>query len=895
MAPFCVIEQSDFVVRFAKCVPGNGTVSVELVREFPAHEAAAIAEAVTALVPPGDQVICAVRPACRRLNLVEGKDASGFPDAKAVQAFVSRLAFPNGKAAWVACRSLGKAVDARWLVEGAGGEAVPLSEVVRRRSVSGALATVSVTAELATEPVWVLDLGHGETLAVLVSGGTAVAAGALSLNQDTLAGAIQAELGLKFRGSAAKLFLNEQYDFSEAGCRIAGRLLATVKSELAGIRGTQPEPKLIFAGGLRRHQQWLIRELATGLGVQVFDPVVSTWSQRAKVSFPNAGSDGAIGAECLSLFQLARARIDPTVKAQVCCDWSEVGAEARTPVTGEGKAAVLPAVVPTPAVTTVPGATSVGSKPLSQPAVAVIAEAKSAPERPAAAAAMNGTGAGKGPSSLAPLPVVIGDPKPVPTPVNRIEARVAPAPAQGAKAPVARATVETSAVRYGPPSRKSSSGTIIGAAKQKESEGSATLPPKRGGSRRWLPLALVGACVVTLAIAYFIVTERRAEAARVAAEKARAEERARLDAERAQVAEKQAQEAAQARKQFELEAMQKLAAVEEAKRNAEEAARQAAAARLANARGALSIATSPAGATVTITGQEPLTTPATFQHLKLGRHTATISLPRHETVTAEFEVRENATTDAGVIDLKRIDGSLEITSEPLGMTYEVAPHGALFAGPTRTGRTPANLEDLAPGEYAVRLTLDGWPSHQEQVVVERGGIRRVKWIVPTGIVEVSSSPAGATVSRGGAIIGTTPLRLTEQPPGEVSYDLELPEYHGASVSGVVKGGQVLSLQKVLVSAEHIAGLTELDTLPVAISSPPPVLTVGQGADGGSVVIQVIVDRNGNATNAEVVKSTDPALARACLEAARKWRFKPGTIKGKPVKARILVPFTFGSR
>lgn len=73
-----------------------------------------------------------------------------------------------------------------------------------------------------------------------------------------------------------------------------------------------------------------------------------------------------------------------------------------------------------------------------------------------------------------------------------------------------------------------------------------------------------------------------------------------------------------------------------------------------------------------------------------------------------------------------------------------------------------------------------------------------------------------------------------------------------------------------------------------------------GASTGRVVVEVIVNEEGNVESARitsgqpfgVVTSDDPSLKNAALEAARQWRFKPEIVEGFPVKIIGELFFTF---
>jgi protein TonB len=62
---------------------------------------------------------------------------------------------------------------------------------------------------------------------------------------------------------------------------------------------------------------------------------------------------------------------------------------------------------------------------------------------------------------------------------------------------------------------------------------------------------------------------------------------------------------------------------------------------------------------------------------------------------------------------------------------------------------------------------------------------------------------------------------------------------------------------------------------------------------GTVVLIIDVDASGNVTNVSVEKSSrNRDLDRAAMEAARKWRFNPGTSGGQNVAGRVRVPVEF---
>jgi protein TonB len=61
---------------------------------------------------------------------------------------------------------------------------------------------------------------------------------------------------------------------------------------------------------------------------------------------------------------------------------------------------------------------------------------------------------------------------------------------------------------------------------------------------------------------------------------------------------------------------------------------------------------------------------------------------------------------------------------------------------------------------------------------------------------------------------------------------------------------------------------------------------------GRVLVAVVVDENGDVIEASIHLSTNPIFNEAALEAAKKMKFKPGRLKDKPVKVKVLIPFVF---
>ena len=64
---------------------------------------------------------------------------------------------------------------------------------------------------------------------------------------------------------------------------------------------------------------------------------------------------------------------------------------------------------------------------------------------------------------------------------------------------------------------------------------------------------------------------------------------------------------------------------------------------------------------------------------------------------------------------------------------------------------------------------------------------------------------------------------------------------------------------------------------------------------GVVVVEAVIDRNGNVDQVKVIKGLPMGLSEAAEEAVRQWKFKPGTLNGEPVDVifNLTVNFTLG--
>ena len=61
---------------------------------------------------------------------------------------------------------------------------------------------------------------------------------------------------------------------------------------------------------------------------------------------------------------------------------------------------------------------------------------------------------------------------------------------------------------------------------------------------------------------------------------------------------------------------------------------------------------------------------------------------------------------------------------------------------------------------------------------------------------------------------------------------------------------------------------------------------------GKVTVSAVIGLEGGVESAEVLASTNPLFDRAALDAVRKWRYRPATMSGRPVRVYFTVVVDF---
>jgi TonB family protein len=104
---------------------------------------------------------------------------------------------------------------------------------------------------------------------------------------------------------------------------------------------------------------------------------------------------------------------------------------------------------------------------------------------------------------------------------------------------------------------------------------------------------------------------------------------------------------------------------------------------------------------------------------------------------------------------------------------------------------------------------------------------------------------------------------------------------------------ILSFAQQEQTEDQIYKFIAVEEKPVVITDTQPVYpqsAIDQGIDG-TVVIKIVIDKNGRVSSAEVFRSI-PQLDNAALQNARAKVFSPGMVGGAPVNTEMNIPIQF---
>ncbi len=850
--------------------------AIEFCRECPLDQKPAVEELLAAWGNGSPiQAVVAFAPLQSHWHLSAGNEASRHRTDAALRTFAGNLPHGlEGPFELLSCHAedgsaLTPVGNARWLINLAPTSSLEAATAgVRERQIeptrieSGILSRIAAAAtavrHAGSSPVvlWQLGLENSQLFLVTARGVEGVAP--CSTGLDSLFTIVQGALGLKLRGAAARLFFNDTYDFSEAGPRIAAELAPSLKTALSTLPPAVATAAFSCASFTGK-QAWFSAEIARSVGLTPWTPDVARIVSHLQLRLP---SDATVTPDLLGVLHLAGSH------ARNLTEWHPTWTKP-----GAAPAVVAPAAPATPA--PAKSSSSTPAEPVIK-AVSVTHSARVAEMEPAGVASA---------AAVALLPDAPRETKPAPAP--KTPARAETKPVAKVEAAPARKPEKSAPKAATPPPTKAPATPPPTATLPAEAPASA--PQKKRGFGLYLGVAAGLACAAFAGKFYFdakqaqeaIEQEKQAAAQLAKAATARAEAleaQAKADAERIRrEAEKAREEAvALARQQAEAQTREAVTAEIEAER-------------IANSPGILVVTTSPVGARVSIDGGPVRLSPISLNDIMPGSHRVSISLEGYEPVELTADISGTKTTDLGLIVLQRATGTLAITSTPENVEFTVRPAGVPGARPIRQGRTPAQFDDLPPGDYSVTFSNPGWNDQVELVSIEKRATANVGTAFKSGAVLLTSTPAGATVSHQGEVIGITPLNLSNIPPQKVAYELTLAGYDPIVVNGEIVEGQQLALDARLLSVDRIASSHEIATAPQPYDTPAPKLSAARNLPP-EIKVAFVVLRDGSTSDVQVVGKVDSAMADECIAAVQRWKFKPATGRdGRPLNVRVTLP------
>lgn len=683
------------------------------------------------------------------------------------------------------------------------------------------------------KPVLYIDILTTSARILVVSKDGVSDLGSVDTGTDAILEQVMAALGLKFPGSAAKLFYGDLYDFDEHAPKLISVLAEKVKGRLAGGLGGAPAPAYLYASGLPSSRTSLLSgKVAESLGLAVASLQIPLEAPDAP-SYLQGASFGT--AEMIS----ARAG-DPWM-----VNLAEPAADPAALFASLSKAAPAPA-----------------------------------PAKPAPAPAPKPAAPAPAPKPAAPAPAA----KPAPAPAP---AKQAPAPAKPAPAPAPKPAAPAPAAKPAPAKPAPAPAPAKPAAPKTDA------PAGKGSNKTVLYAGIGGAVLVVVVLAFVLFSGKKKETPApapvpAAVQTAKAPESA-APAKPAEPAKTPAPEPAKAP-----EPVATAPAPEPAK--APEPAPVVETAPAPATTGNISVQTSPVEADVLVDGQVQGVTPVMLYDIPVGTYTVEIRKQGFKVVTRSVDVEGGKTASLDNIVLEIDTGAVKIASSPDGVTYVITPtsEGAgVDDASVLKGKTPAEVSGLRPGSYSISFRREGWKDYTRTFEIQSGDTTSSAFEYKGAKVVIATTPDGATVTADGRELGKTPLELDDTAEGVMNLSVNLDGYEPEkSTLDVPFGGNVSRSFKLLRLDRVITRATDLDSLPSheggAVVRVPADLIAGFS---GKVYVRVVIDQGGKVQDAEVVSGSGLRDTAAAYVAniVHGWTFTPGMRKGFPMRVEVVIP------
>ena len=312
--------------------------------------------------------------------------------------------------------------------------------------------------------------------------------------------------------------------------------------------------------------------------------------------------------------------------------------------------------------------------------------------------------------------------------------------------------------------------------------------------------------------------------------------------------------------------------------------------------GSVSIQTNPVDAEVYIDGQLKGRSPLIVDDLPVGSYTVEIRKENYRSETKKIEIAGGQTENLNDVALVMERGTLVLGTDPDGISYVIKPvsSGAgVDDASILKGKTPADLSGLKPGSYTVSFQRSGWKAYDQTIEIKAAQKTRANFTYKSATVRLESTPEGADVIVAGKSVGKTPLTLDDVAEGAFVATVQLDAYEPETVKLDVPFGGKASKEMTLLKLDRvITSAAELDVLPsheggMNVSIPADILA----GNSGTVLVRFVIAPSGKVENAEIINGSklSAAAEHAVASAVRSWTFTPGSRKGFPMRAEVVIP------
>ncbi len=216
--------------------------------------------------------------------------------------------------------------------------------------------------------------------------------------------------------------------------------------------------------------------------------------------------------------------------------------------------------------------------------------------------------------------------------------------------------------------------------------------------------------------------------------------------------------------------------------------------------GFVHIISRPVGAAVYVDGLYEGISPLEFQVDSAASYLVRVSAPGHQDWSRYVYVEEGETTflEPALISLTPSDIHME--SIPAGANVYV--YGRF------QGTTPVDVRVDSAGMYEIQMTRDDFHDWEERVHVRISEDLSVQaTLVPNEVIEVVTSPVGATVYFEGGLVGSAPVLIPVDSPGDYRVTVEKDDYQMWERTITVRSGEQptvnASLNPIVIESRYV--------------------------------------------------------------------------------------------